>query len=147
MHTCTCTCTVYITHVHVHVHVCIVKNVYRQDTTYTKLMYMYIYIYKNICLDRGQSSVGSCRRTGKGAFLSSSFRFAPPRDIMLEEPDIANPGVIHCTMSCTYSIHTLIPSVSLRLNLPCNNSMYSRNPKKDVTFTVPVLPFFETEMV
>ena len=29
----------------------------------------------------------------KGAFLSSSQRFAPPRDILLEEPDTFNPGV------------------------------------------------------
>ncbi|CAI7994978.1 Sperm-tail PG-rich repeat-containing protein 2 [Geodia barretti] len=28
----------------------------------------------------------------RGAFLSSSSRSAPPRDIMLEEPDVMNPG-------------------------------------------------------
>jgi hypothetical protein len=40
--------------------------------------------------DRGQSGVS--RRSARGGFLSSSFRFAPPRDILLEEPDITNPG-------------------------------------------------------
>ena len=40
--------------------------------------------------DRTQSRVG--RRSVRGAFLSSSSRSAPPRDIMLEEPDVMNPG-------------------------------------------------------
>jgi hypothetical protein len=40
--------------------------------------------------DRAPSSVG--RRSVRGAFLSSSSRSAPPRDILLEEPDIDNPG-------------------------------------------------------
>ena len=38
----------------------------------------------------GSSSID--RRAVRGAFLSSSSRSAPPRDILLEEPDIFNPG-------------------------------------------------------
>ena len=30
--------------------------------------------------------------TSQGVFLSSAERFAPPRDILLEEPDALNPG-------------------------------------------------------
>lgn len=37
---------------------------------------------------RAEQQAGSVR----GAFLSSSDRFAPPRDILLEEPDAYNPG-------------------------------------------------------
>ena len=60
-------------------------------------MYTYVvYAYMCICTlytDRTQSRVG--RRSVRGAFLSSSSRSAPPRDIMLEEPDIMNPGHTH----------------------------------------------------
>lgn len=31
--------------------------------------------------------------TPQGVFLSSAERFAPPRDILLEEPDTLNPGI------------------------------------------------------
>lgn len=41
-------------------------------------------------LDRAPSRV--TKKAVRGAFLSSSSRSAPPRDIMLEEPDIMNPG-------------------------------------------------------
>ncbi|CAI8002297.1 Sperm-tail PG-rich repeat-containing protein 2 [Geodia barretti] len=40
--------------------------------------------------DRAPSRV--TKRSMRGAFLSSSSRSAPPRDIMLEEPDVMNPG-------------------------------------------------------
>ena len=49
----------------------------------------------------------------RGAFLSSSSRSAPPRDIMLEEPDVMNPGHSHSHVCVTfnrvfvYIIHTM----------------------------------------
>ncbi len=39
-------------------------------------------------------------RVINSTFLSTSERFAPPRDMLLEEPDTANPGeqiLLYCT--------------------------------------------------
>ena len=58
-----------------------------------------------IYTDRTQSRVG--RRSVRGAFLSSSSRSAPPRDIMLEEPDVMNPG--HTDMCVLPSVFVYIP--------------------------------------
>ena len=54
-----------------------------------------------IYTDRTQSRVG--RRSVRGAFLSSSSRSAPPRDIMLEEPDVMNPGHSHSHVCVTFN--------------------------------------------
>ena len=49
----------------------------------------------------------------KTGFLSTLERFAPPRDITLEEPDISNPGMI-------YNNHRMLatPAYILYLNTP-----------------------------
>ena len=68
---------------------------YQNHTLDHKVCYLCLYLYLNIVLstaDRAQSNV---RTSLRGGFLSSSARSAPPRDIMLEEPDITNPGTIY----------------------------------------------------
>ena len=53
------------------------------------------------CAGRGQSRQGWAGGMARGAFLSSSNRFAPPRDVLLEEPDLSNPGtMLHCLFLC-----------------------------------------------
>ena len=58
--------------------------------------------------DRTQSRVG--RRSVRGAFLSSSSRSAPPRDIMLEEPDVMNPGHTHTCVLPSVFVYVIVIS-------------------------------------
>ena len=50
----------------------------------------------------------------RGAFLSSSSRSAPPRDIMLEEPDVMNPGQTHTciTLNSVFVYYTMLEKFS-----------------------------------
>ena len=49
--------------------------------------------YQLLCFTIGRAQIN---RSGslKCGFLSSSSRSVPPRDVMLDEPDITNPGII-----------------------------------------------------
>ena len=59
--------------------------------------------------DCTQSRVGRRSVTVRGAFLSSSSRSAPPRDIMLEEPDVMNPGQTHmCVLPSVFVYYMYI---------------------------------------
>ena len=69
-----------------------------------------------IYTDRTQSRVG--RRSVRGAFLSSSSRSAPPRDIMLEEPDIMNPGQTHtCVLPSVFVYYMYVYTMPEKLSI------------------------------
>ena len=66
--------------------------------------------------DRTQSRVG--RRSERGAFLSSSSRSAPPRDIMLEEPDVMNPGHTHtCVLPSVFVYYMYVYTMPEKLSI------------------------------
>ena len=54
----------------------------------------------------------------RGAFLSSSSRSAPPRDIMLEEPDVMNPGHTHtCVLPSVFVYYMYVYTMPEKLSI------------------------------
>ena len=81
--------------------------------------------YKN---SQGKRDAGNPRNDSakrkQGAFKSSSSRFAPPRDVVLEETDPSNPGKFYTPSSATPHLRLTKASslISLRSPAPTQKS-------------------------